>query len=74
MTNVLTTIIQALTDFVTGSATAIGDGLETLLFVTGTDGAISGLTSAGSVIFTLVGIGMAVGIMGVVFNLIRTRG
>ena len=74
MDDMVTTITSTLTSFVTGSATAIGEGLETLLFVTDTDGAISGLTSAGTVIFTLLGIGFGVGLMGVIFSLIRHKG
>lgn len=74
MDQIITTITGALTSFVTGSATAISGGLETLLFTTGTDGAISGLTAAGTTIFTMFAIGAGVGLMSVIFALIRHKG
>ena len=68
--NIVETIVTSLTDFVTGSAQAIGDGLTALLFVTNESG-ITGLSNPGIVIFTMLGIGFAVGLMGVIFSLIR---
>lgn len=68
---IVETITTSLTSFVTSSATAIGDGLTNLLFEVGTDGAISGVSNAGQVIFTLLGIGFGVGLMYVIFNLVR---
>ena len=70
--NIVNTIVESLTAFVTGSASAIGDGLTALLFVTDESG-ITGLSNPGIVIFTMLGIGFAVGLMGVVFSLLRTR-
>lgn len=67
---IVETIVSALTEFVVGSATAIGDGLTALLFVTN-EGGIAGLSNPGIVIFTILGIGFAVGLMGVIFSLIR---
>ena len=68
--DIVSTIVESLTSFVTGSATAIGDGLTALLFVTDSSG-VTGLSNPGIVIFTMLGIGFAVGLMGVIFSLIR---
>ena len=72
MGEIVTTIVGSLTSMVTGSATAIGDGLVNFAFES-SDGAITGLSPAGEVIFTMLGIGFGVGLMGVVFSLLRTR-
>jgi len=68
--NIIETIVTSMTDFVVGSANAIGDGLTALLFVTDSTG-ITGLSNPGIVIFTVLGIGFAVGLMGVIFSLVR---
>lgn len=70
MGEIVTTIVDSLGSMVTGSASAIGDGLVNLAFET-TEGTITGLAPAGQVIFTMVGIGFGVGLMGVVFSLLR---
>lgn len=72
MGEIVTTIVTSLTEMVTGSATAIGDGLVNFAFET-SEGAITGLSPSGEVIFTMVGIGFGIGLMGVVFSLLKTR-
>lgn len=73
MDGIVTTIVDAMVEFVGGSATAIGDGLKSILFEVGTDGAVSGLSSTGTVLLTMIGIGFAVGLMYVVIGFIRVR-
>lgn len=67
---VVSTLVTALTEFITGSASAIGEGITELLFTSNAEG-ITGLSNAGVVIFTIMGIGFAVGLMHVIFGLIR---
>ena len=69
MGDIIQTIVTALTEMVTGSANAIGTGLQSLLFTT--NGDVQTLSSGGIVILTMVGIGFAIGLMRVIFGLIR---
>lgn len=64
-------IVSALQETITGSASAIGSGIEGLLFET-VEGTQT-LSTAGQVIFTLFGLGMGVGLMYVIFNLVVRR-
>lgn len=66
---IIETLVNSLTEFITGSASAIGDAISNLLFTT--EGDTSTLSVAGIVILTMLGIGFAVGLMRVVFSLIR---
>lgn len=68
---IVTEIVTALQDVVVGSATAIGDGIEGLLFET-VEGTRT-LSTAGQTIFVLFGLGMGVGLMYVIFNLVVRR-
>lgn len=61
-------IVGGLTEMVTGSASAIGNGISGLLF--NTEG---GISNAGNAIFEILGIGFGVGLMSVIFGLIRFR-
>lgn len=66
--NIITTIVDALSSFVTASASAIGTGVEGLLTTTnGTDGRV--LSTAGIVIFTLFGLGLATGLMHLIIGI-----
>lgn len=65
---IIETIVSALSDIVTGSAQAIGTGVQDLLFDTVNDTQV--LSTTGQVIFTLFGLGMGVGLMYVIFNLV----
>lgn len=67
--NIVSTIVTSLTEIITGSASAIGDGIQGLLFTTGADGEMV-LSTAGVTIFTLFGLGMGVGLMYVIFGLV----
>lgn len=67
--NIVSTIVTSLTGIITGSASAISDGIQGLLFTTGTDGQMV-LSTAGVTIFTLFGLGMGVGLMYVIFGLV----
>lgn len=67
--NIVTTIVTALTEMVTGSATAIGEGVQNLLL--NEEG--TGINSTGIIIFSLLGVGFAVGLMSVIFNLVTRR-
>lgn len=71
--NIVETIVGALTDIVSGSASAIAEGATALLLTTGTDGQVTGLSNVGIIIFTLFGLGMGVGLMYVIFNLVTRR-
>lgn len=68
---IVTLLIEVLISFVTGSAQAIGEGLTTLFFVVSETGAVTGLSNAGVVMVTFIAIGFAVGLMRVIFGLIR---
>lgn len=59
--DIISTITTALSSFITSSAQAIASGVESLLTTTGTNGPV--LNTAGIVIFTLFGLGLAVGLM-----------
>ena len=67
--NIVSTIVTSLTEIITGSASAIGDGIEGLLFTTGTDGEMV-LSTAGVTLFTLFGLGCGIGLMWVIFGLV----
>lgn len=67
--NIVSTIVDALTQMVTGSASAIGDGVQGLML--NEEG--TGLSQTGVIIFSLLGIGFAVGLMSVIFNLVTRR-
>lgn len=68
--NIVTTIVEALTEMLTGSTQAITEGVQALFVVTGTDGEQS-LSTLGVIIFTLLGLGFAVGLVYVIINLVR---
>lgn len=72
-TGIITTIVKAMGEFVVGSATAIGDGLKAVLFNVGTDGAVTGLSSTGSLLLTMLAIGFGIGLMYVIIGFIRVR-
>lgn len=71
--NIIQVIVDSITAIIGGSAGAISDGVIALLFNTGTDGQITGLNQTAIVIFTLFGLGMGVGLMYVIFNLVTRR-
>lgn len=71
--NIVETIVSAVTEIVSGSAGAISDGVVALLLETNTDGSVTGLSNTGIIIFTLFGLGMGVGLMYVIFNLVTRR-
>lgn len=66
--NIVTTIVTAITEIVSGSAEAIVQGVEALLFTS--DG---NLNNTAIVIFTLFGLGAGFGLMYVIFNLVTRR-
>lgn len=71
--NIVETIVTALTSMVSGSATAISDGIVGLLLETDTQGAVTGLSNSGTILLSFIGIGFGVGIMYVIFNLVVRR-
>lgn len=68
--NIIKTITDALTEFLTSSTSAIGDGVEALFTTTGTDGEMA-LSTLGTIMFTMLGLGFAVGLVYVIINLVR---
>lgn len=73
MDGIVTTIVGSMTEFVSGSATAIGDALKAILFEVGTDGAVTGVSVTGTVLLSMLGIGFAIGLIYVVIGFIRVR-
>lgn len=67
--NIISTIVDALTEFLTASTTAIGQGFENL-FIATVDGEKT-LSTLGIVMLTFVGLGFAVGLVYVIINLFR---
>ena len=78
MANVLTEIIEILTSGITSMATGIGSGLTALvqnIFLTvGTDGAVTGLSTFGTVTVIFAGIGLAVGLSRLVVKWVTSLG
>lgn len=70
---IVTTIVQSITAMVAGSAQAISEGATALLFNVSEQGEVTGISTAGSVLFVLTGIGFAVGLMGLIFALFTRR-
>lgn len=68
---IVTLLIECMIAFVVGSAQAIGDGLTALFFTVDTAGVITGLSNPGIVIVTFVAIGFGVGLMRVIFGIVR---
>lgn len=68
---IVTEVVTALQEMVVGSATAIGNGIEGLLFET-VEGTRT-LSVSGQVIFSLFGLGCGAGLMYVIFNLVVRR-
>lgn len=68
--NIIQTITSALTEFLTSSTQAIGQGVEALFTETGSDGQVV-LSTLGVIIFTMLGLGFAVGLVYVIINLVR---
>jgi hypothetical protein len=71
--DIVSTIVTAITEIISGSASAISDGVVALLLETDTSGVVTGLSNTGIIIFTLFGLGMGVGLMYVIFNLVTRR-
>lgn len=65
--NIVTTITSAMTSFITSSASAIGTGVQGLLVQSGTNG--NELSIAGIVLFTLLGVGFATGLMHLIIGI-----
>lgn len=68
---IVTTITTAISEMISGSATAISDGVVGLLLVE--NNGEYALSNTGIVIFSLFGISCAVGLMYVIFNLVTRR-
>ena len=66
---IVETVVTSLSEIISGSAAAIGSGITGLLFTQGADGELV-ISNAGTVIFTLFGLGMGVGLMYVIFGLV----
>ena len=64
--DIISTIVEALTEMLTGSVTAIGQGVNALFTVEG-----GGLSTLGIILMTFVGLGLAVGLVYVIINLVR---
>lgn len=68
--NIIQTITDALTEMLTASTSAIGQGVEALFTVEGANGE-KALSTLGVIMFTIVGLGFAVGLVYVIINLVR---
>lgn len=78
MSAILTEFIKLLVGGITELATGIGSGVngfvKDLFLVTGTDGAVTGLSTFGGVVAIFGGIALATGITTLIFNWIRSIG
>lgn len=78
MENVLTEFVETLVGGISGIATGIGSGVNgfvsDLFLTTGTDGAVTGLSTFGGVVAVFGGVGLAVGLTTLIFNWIRSIG
>lgn len=68
--NIIQTITGALTEFLTASTQAISEGVEALFTATNAEGEM-GLSTLGTIIFVMLGLGFAVGLVYVIINLVR---
>ena len=60
---IVTSILESVTSFGNGIAKAVVDLFTTLMFVTGAEGAITGLTAFGTVFCVFIGFGLVTGII-----------
>lgn len=78
MTEILSTIISLLVGGITGLATGIGTGLSSLVksifLETGEAGAITGLSTFGSLIVIFAGVSLAIGLSRWVTNWVTSLG
>lgn len=78
MTAILTEFIKLLVGGISELASGIGSGVngfvKDLFLVTGTDGAVTGLSTFGGVVAIFGGIALATGITTLIFNWIRSIG
>lgn len=68
--NIIETIVSALTEMLQGSTQAITTGVQNLFVVT-SDNGDQALSTLGIIVFTLLGMGFAVGLVYVIINLVR---
>lgn len=64
--NIISTIVDALTEMLTGSVAAISEGVSALFTTEG-----GGLSVLGTILMTFMGLGFAVGLVYVIINLVR---
>lgn len=78
MDNVLTSIISILTSGISQMATGIGTGLsnlvENIFLKVDAQGAVTGLSTFGTVVVIFAGIGLAIGLSKLVVHWISTLG
>lgn len=78
MSAVLSEFIQLLVGGITELAGGIGAGIQTyvtdLFLTTGTDGAVTGLSTFGGVVAIFGGVALAVGLTTLIFNWVRSIG
>lgn len=78
MGEVLNEFVGTLVGGISGIAEGIGSGVNgfvaDLFLTTGTDGAVTGLSTFGGVVAVFGGVGLAVGLTTLVFNWIRSVG
>lgn len=70
--NIITTLVEALNEMLTGSVEAISSGFTALFFVEGADGAMQ-LSNLGTFMIIFVGIGAAIGLVYVLLGLFRRK-
>ncbi len=77
MSAVLTEIISLLVAGISGIASGIGEGLTTLvsnIFLTTSDGGVTGLSTFGGVIVVFAGVSLAIGLSRWVVNWVTSLG
>lgn len=78
MGEVLNEFVETLVGGISGIAEGIGSGVNgfvtDLFLTTGTDGAVTGLSTFGGVVAVFGGVGLAIGLTTLVFNWIRSIG
>lgn len=78
MGEVLNQFVQTLVGGISGIASGIGQGVNEfvsdLFLTTGTDGAVTGLSTFGGVVAVFGGVGLAIGLTTLIFNWIRSVG
>lgn len=70
--NIISTLVESLTEMLTGSVEAITSGFSALFFVEGADGAMQ-LSNLGTFMIIFVGVGCAIGLVYFILGLFRRK-